>query len=139
MATLDLNAKRAARTEAENKPHEVTLGFADDGTDRIYQLKPRMPLEFSDLLRAGRMREAMQLLLIDPTDWEQLRKAQPDEDDLLAIADLYGVNLPESPASAPSSSNGGGPSRPTSNGSTGSTSPKPASARKRSGSAGSRT
>ena len=108
---LDLNARRAARSEAENTPHEVALGFDADGKPRVFQLKPRMPLEVADLLRESRMREAMELLLVDPDDWAELRKAAPDNEDLEAIAELYAVSVPESGGSPASLSNGG----PTSN------------------------
>lgn len=123
MARLDLDAKRAARSEAENKPHEVILG------GRTYLLRPTMPLEFTDLLNTpGRAGEAMRLILVDPSEWEEMRKAIPDDEDLVAITELYGVELPESAASAPSSSNGGTSSRRTSKRRTGSTSHKPAGA-----------
>jgi hypothetical protein len=131
MATLDLDARRAARAEADLAPHEVTLG------SKTYRLRPRMPLEFTQLLNEGKLVEAVQLLLIDPLDWAEMRLTFPDDDDLLAIAELYAVDLPESPASARSSTNGGPSSRPTSSASTPSISAKPATGRKRSGSAGS--
>jgi len=118
MATIDLDARRAARTEADNEPHTATLG------GKQYRFKPRMPLEFTDLLSAGRMGEAMQLLLVDPADWQRMRTSQPDEDDLMAIAELYGVDLGEAPASAPSSPSTGARSRPTSRRTTASTSLK---------------
>jgi hypothetical protein len=137
MARIDLNAKRAARSEAENEPHEVILGFNDDGTEQIFKLKPRMPLDFTDLLVTGRMGEAMRLLLVDPDDWERMHKAEPEEDDLLAVAEVYGVELPESPGSERSSQNGGPSLRRTSSGSTASTSRKRAGGRKPSAPAGS--
>jgi hypothetical protein len=108
MATIDLDARRAARAEHANAPHEATLG------GRVYRFKPRMPLEFTDLLSAGRMGEAMALLLVDPDDWQAMRAAVPDEDDLMAIAELYGVDLGEAPASAPSSRRTGPTSKRTS-------------------------
>jgi hypothetical protein len=114
MAVIDLNAHRAARSEAENKPHDLILGFDDEGKPRVYQLRPRMPVEFTDLLVAGKMGEAMQLLLVDPNDWAELRKAVPDDDDLAAVTELYAVNLPESPGSASSSPNGGSTLKPIS-------------------------
>lgn len=129
MARADLNAKRAARSEAENAPHEVALGFDADGKERVFFLKPRLPVAFVELLREGRIREALQLLLVDPADWEPMRAADLDSDDLMAICELYGVDLPESPASTRSSTNGGPSSRPTSKRRTGSTSHKPAGAR----------
>ena len=129
MAKINLDALRA---EADMTPHEVTLGGA------VYQFRARLPLEFSDLLNEGKMGEAMKLLLVDQVDWEQMRAALPDDQDLTWIAEMYAVALPELQASQPSSQNGSGSSRPTSPSSTpDSPSPKRATARKRSGSAGS--
>ncbi len=113
MVRLDLNARRAARSEAENTPHEVSLGFDADGKPLVFELKPRMPLEVADLLRESRMREAMELLLVDPGDWAELRKAAPDNEDLEAIAALYAVSPPESSGSPASSTNGGPTSKRT--------------------------
>ena len=137
MARLDLNAKRAARTEAENEPHEVVLGFDPDGAEQVFLVRPRMPLEFPSLLARGLFREALELILVDPADWQRMRKAVPEEEELLEMANLYGVDVGEAPASTRSSKNGGRSSRPTSRPSTSSTSPKPAGATKRSGSAAS--
>jgi hypothetical protein len=137
MARLDLNATRAARSEAENAPHEVVLGYDASGAEQVFLVRPRMPLEFPAMLARGMFDDAIKLILVDPSDWERMRAAIPEEDDLMAMADLYAVDLGESPASAPSSMNGGRSSRPTSSGSTGSTSRKRAGGAKRSGSAAS--
>lgn len=134
MARLDLNAKRAARSEAENEPHEVALGYDPEGNEQVFRLRPRMPLEFPSLLQRGQFREAMELILVDPSDWQRMRDAVPEEDELLAMANLYGVDAGEPLASTRSSTNGGPRSRPTSNASTRSTSAKRASAPKPSGS-----
>ena len=137
MARIDLNATRAARSEAENQPHEVVLGFDASGAEQVFRLRPRLPLEFSALLARGQADEAMKLVLVDPDDWQRMRAAIPEEDELMAIADLYAVDMGESPASNRSSTNGGRPSRPTSSASTRSTSPKRAGGRKPSGPAAS--
>ena len=137
MARLDLNASRAARSEAENEPHEVVLGFDATGAEQVFRLRPRMPLEFPSLLARGLFREAMELILVDPSDWQRMREAVPEEDELLEMANLYGVNVGEAPASTHSSSNGGRSSRSTSRPPTISTLPKRAGGPKRSGSAAS--
>jgi hypothetical protein len=129
MAAIDLDARRAARSEAENTPHELIVG------GRTYRLKPRMPLEFSDRLTEGKLVAAMQLLLVDPAEWEALRAAELDDADLVAIADLYAVSLPQSPGSATSSTNGGPSSKPTSSPATPFPWPQPATAPGLSGSA----
>lgn len=134
MARLDLNAKRAERSEAENEPHEVVLGFDAAGQEQVFRLRPRMPLEFPALLAKGKADEAMELILVDPSDWRRMRKAIPEDDDLYDIARLYDLDLGEPSASTSSSNNGGPSSRLTSNTSTDSTSAKPAGAKKRSGS-----
>ncbi|HEV8653106.1 MAG TPA: hypothetical protein VG276_27870 [Actinomycetes bacterium] len=117
MATLDLNARRAARSEAENTPHELTLGHDKDGNPLVFKLKPRMPVEYMDLLQADRGGAALQLLLVDPDQWELLRGAEPDVGELEAITRLYTMSSGESAGSPRFSTNGGpnsnAPSRPT--------------------------
>lgn len=113
MAKLNLNARRAARSEAENTPHEVTLGFDADGKPQVFKLKPRMPVEYMDLLSAGQLGAALRMLLVDPSQWELLRGADPDHEDLAEITELYSVSLPESDSSASSSTNGGPSSKLT--------------------------
>jgi hypothetical protein len=108
---LDLNARRAARSEAENIPHKVALGFNADGTPRVFELKPVMPVEYMDLLGAGQLGAALRILLVDPDQWEQFRMGEPNSDDLEAITQLYAVSVPESDGSPSFSTNGG----PTSN------------------------
>lgn len=138
MARIDLNATRAARSEAENQPHEVVLGFDASGAEQVFKLRPRMPLEFPVLLARGLFDEAVKIILVDQDDWERMRAAVPEEEDLMAIADLYALDLGESPASARSSTNGGQSARPTSSGSTRSTSRKRAGGKRPSGSAASK-
>ena len=135
MARLDLNAIRAARSEAENQPHEVVLGFDASGAEQVFLLQPRLHIETTSLLLRGLGDEVLKLNLVNPDDWERMHKAIPDEDDLLRILnDLYGADVGESSASARSSTNGGRKSRPTSSGSTRLTSAKRAGGRKPSGS-----
>lgn len=118
MARADLNAKRAARSEAENEPHELVLGYDDEGNEQVFLLRPRMPMEFPPLLRAARFDEAMQVILVNPADWERLRAAVPEDDDWADISALYGTDQGESSASTPSSTNDGRKSRQTSHGTT---------------------
>jgi hypothetical protein len=139
MARVDLNKKRAARSEAENKPHEVALGFDAGGNEQVFLLKPRMPLEFTDLLAQGTTAQAVKLLLVDPGDWDRFLAAAPEDEDLLDITDVYGVDLPESSASAPSSKSGGRNSRRTGKRTTTATSARTASAPAPSASAASTT
>jgi hypothetical protein len=129
MAKLDLDALRA---EADMTPHEVTLG------GEVFRLRARLPLEFAELLNEGKLSDAMRLLLIDPAEWETMRLALPDDQDLTAIAEMYAVALPELQASQRSSPNGKPSLRPTSPSTIpASASPRRASGRPRSGSAGS--
>ena len=134
---LDLNARRAARSEVENAPHEVAFGFDADGKPRVFWLKPRMPIEFIDLLATGAAGAALRLLLVDPAQWDAFRMGEPDSDDLAAIAALYGVDLPESQGSPDSSTNGGPTSNATSLSATDLILQTPAMADSRLGSAGS--
>lgn len=137
MTTLDLNAKRAARSEAENTPHEVKLGFDEQGQPRSFLLKPRMPVEYMDLLREERGSEALRLLMVHPEDFELLRLEEPDVQELEAITALYAVSAGESAGSPSSSSNGGPSSNTGSKPSTGLILPVPAGERALLGSDGS--
>lgn len=90
----------------------------------MFALKPTMPLEVLGLLNRGQGEDALKMLLVDESDWERMRVAVPDENDLLEIINLYSVDAGEAPASSRSSTNGGTRSRRTSKGSTTSTSRK---------------
>jgi hypothetical protein len=116
MASLDLDAKRAARSEATNKPHEVVFG------GESFTFPAWMPLEFLDHLDAGRMRAAFALLFdedldADPPGGEMTARFfshRPDNGDLREISRaLYSTSLGEPSASPASSANGGRPSKPT--------------------------
>lgn len=122
MARLDLDARRA---EADMTPHEVVLG------GKTYRFVARLPVEFMTLLKQGDLEDAMRLLMLDPSEWDELRAAVPTDDDLMAIVELYGVSEGESSASNGSSPSAGTSSRPTSSPTTGSTSGRSASGRKR--------
>lgn len=111
MASLDLDAKRAARSEAEQEPHKVTLG------GEVFELRPRLPLEALDLMTEGAFRPAFRLILLDGQGeaFGRFFSHVPDDGDLEAIVEgLYGQALGESSASPASSANGGRRSRPTS-------------------------
>jgi len=116
MASLDLDAKRAARSEASNEAHEVVFG------GESFTFPAWMPLEFLDYLDAGRMRMAFALLFdedldADPPGGEVTARFfshRPDNGDLREISRaLYSTNVGESSASPDSSPNGGRPSKPT--------------------------
>lgn len=125
MAKLDLDQRRAARSEAARTPHEVTIG------GETFLLRPFQPLEFVELLKTGQVADAMRLLMVNPDDWARMAAHQPDSGDLeLMLEELYGTPLGEQSASTGSSPNGGPSSRPTSPPPTASTSRKPAGARK---------
>ena len=121
MARIDLDAKRAARDEATNTPHEVTLG------GDTFILPARIPLEVIDLMAEGAFREAFGVLLDDPGQVERFFAHRPDDGDLEDIMGLYG-QLGESSASPTSSPSSGRRSRPTSTATTGSGSRKLATA-----------
>lgn len=122
---VDLNAKRAARAEARNEPHVVEFG------DRDYELVYELPIEFAELLNAGRFKMAVGLILADPEDLAEFMSNSPTFEDIKEIAEVFGLDgLGESSASASSSNNTSSRSRPTSNRSTALTSAKRAGARK---------
>jgi hypothetical protein len=116
MATVDLDAKRAARSEAQNTPHQVTFG------GESFEFPPRLPLEFLDRVTAGTPRAAIALLFGEDPDatppggpeTARFFAHRPDDGDLEAISSaLYSATLGESSASPASSANGGRPPKPT--------------------------
>jgi hypothetical protein len=130
--TLDLDAKRAARSEAENQPHSLVLG------GQTFELPPRMPLLFLDYLTQMDFGGAMRTLFGEA--WPKFAVLDPEMDDLIDIAEeLYGIgDFFGRPSGSPASSdNGGTPAKPTSKHTTGSTSRRAATAPAISGSDGS--
>lgn len=121
MARIDLDAKRAARAEADKTPHELVLG------GETFQVPAHMPLEVIDLMTDGKMRPAFEILLGDPDTVSRFFGHRPDDLDLEAMMAVYNPDGggPESSASAASLQNIGRRSRPTSAATTGSASPKP--------------
>ena len=116
MVSLDLDAKRAARSEAQNEPHAVVFGGEE------FTFPAWMPLGFLDYLDAGKMRAAFALLFgeddeADPPGGEVTARFfshRPDNGDLREISRaLYSTSLGEPSASPDSSANGGRPSKPT--------------------------
>jgi hypothetical protein len=131
MATVDLDAKRAARSEATNQPHEITLGGEQ------FTLPARIPLESIELMAEGAFRQAFRILLFDdPDQVDRFFSHRPDDGDLEEIMALYGApgESSGSPASSPSN---GSRLKPTSRATTTSTSRKRAGALPTSGPAGS--
>jgi hypothetical protein len=130
MAHLDLDAKRAARAEAENAPHEVVLG------GETFTLPPRIPLECLDLVQEGDFRAAFRLLLDDEEALIRFLAHRPDDEDLAELLGLYG-EPGESAASPVSSANGGRQPKQTSRRPTTSTSRRHATANSNAAPAGS--
>ena len=121
---LDLDAKRAARDDAINLPHEVTLG------GETFTLPARLPLEVLDLMSDGQFRDAFRVLLFDdPDQVDRFFKHRPDDADLEDIMGLYGPAGESSGSHGSSQSNGGRP-KPISRRATTSTSRKRATALK---------
>ena len=100
MASLDLDAKRRARSDAVNLPHEVTFG------GETFSLPAQIPLECLDLMAEAKF-----------------MAHRPDSLDLEEIMGLYG-EPGESSGSRPSSLSTGSLSKPTSRRATTSTSRK---------------
>jgi hypothetical protein len=113
MASLDLDARRAARAEVTGEPHEVTLG------GEVYQFQPLIPLEALELMTEAHYRAAFRLMLVAKPGTEDAMVSRffanlPDETDLDDIVKgLYRQRPGESSASPASSANGGRPSRQT--------------------------
>lgn len=116
---LNLDAARAARAEAGGDVPVVQFG------DREFVLAAELPADFAFLQADGDLRGAIGTLF-SAEDVDAFWASRPSIDDLEALADgigsLYGLSRPESSASDASSSTDGMRSRPTSSGSTDSTS-----------------
>jgi hypothetical protein len=106
MAVKDLDAKRAARSEAQSTPHEVRLG------GETFTLPPKIPLESIELMGEAKFREAFKILLGDDDTVRRFFAHRPDDGDLEELMGLYGP-APESLASPVSSLNGGRPQSKT--------------------------
>jgi hypothetical protein len=125
---LDLDALRLQRAEARKSPRSFRFG------KRSWSLPDELPLELGLQMANGDTMGTLKGLLGD--QWDEFYALGPTLDDALALGTglqkVYGFADPgESQASPVSSSSNGTRSRPTSNGSTASTSRKPSSARKK--------
>lgn len=135
MVEIDLDAVRAARAEASGEGHVLTL------LGVRLTLPAKCPLAYLDLFleaelaetegdqeRLGMEATRAAKRLLGPEQWRALLNAGADGDDLAVlvegIAKAYGFAVGESPASPDSSRPTGDRARPTSNGSTASTSRK---------------
>lgn len=124
---LDLDAYRAAHAEQAGTPRRVRFG------GQAYEFPPEWPVEMGDLLTEGRFGAAVRLLL-GAEQGNRFMATRPPMTlgEFTELTDrLYGMEPGESPASPASSKAGSPRSRPTSNGSTRSTSGRRAGARKR--------
>lgn len=115
---IDLDAARAARMEAEGDPHELVAFGA------TYQVPAEAPWEFVYRLARGQTPQALEAVLGD--GWKAI-SSQASKNDVVELTDqlcsLWGLGTTgERQASGSTSSNDGNSSRPTSSGSTGSTS-----------------
>lgn len=120
MPRLDLNAARAARAAKRGEPMTIELG----DPAQSFKLVDELPVEVTEKATAGDVVGAMKALLANPEqDWTRLSEIGLSYDDILAIVEFYGTSLGESQASAISSKMNSAPSKPTSSGTTASTSP----------------
>lgn len=112
MTFVDLDAKRAGRSEATNKPHAAQLG------GERFEFPARMPLEFLDRMTTGTPRAAFAVLFGEDPDatpaggevTARFFSHRPDDGDLEAISQsLYSTPMGESAASPTFSANGGRP------------------------------
>lgn len=128
MRSLDLDAARAARAEAQGEPPVVTFGGEQ------FTLPAELPLRYAWALIDNDHEGALKMLFNG--QHERFLAKDPSRDDVLALIKgiplLYGIgDEGESPASGGSSNDGSSPSRPTSRAATRSTSAKRAGVRKR--------
>lgn len=112
---LDLNAKRAARAAARGEGMFITVDEHD------IELIAELPLDF-DVIRVDNTMDVVKMLLVNPEDYEVLKKAKLSLNDVLEIVEMYGVQLGESLSAAESSIKTSARSRQTGKGSTSATS-----------------
>jgi hypothetical protein len=112
----------AARAEAKEEPHEVTVG------GRVYHLRAKLPpavIEFlapedfdpqhpEEMSFVPRFSEVARALLVDPDADPLTFAVQLDDQEWEQLLSLYGFALGESSASPGSSEANGEQSRPTS-------------------------
>lgn len=120
---LDLNAKRAARAKARGEGMQMILG------EETFDLVGELPLEIGELAENGKVYEAFAYMLARPDeDWDRLKACRPSFNDVMDVVEFFGAQMGESLKSTASSTGTGPPSKPTSSGSTDSTSQNPATA-----------
>lgn len=111
---LDLNAKRAARSQARGEGMQMLLG------EETFELVDELPIEIGEMASNGEMWSAFKVMLRDPDgDWERLRKCRPSFNDIMDVVEYFGTTLGESVRSSETSATTGQPSRPTSTATTG--------------------
>jgi hypothetical protein len=127
MFDLDLDAYRAAQAETAGKPRRVRYG------GQAWEFPPDFPVEMGDKLAEGLFGGAVKLLLGDEqgTRFMAVRPPMSRTEFTELTNRLYALDLGESHASPEPSKTISGRSRPTSSGTTGSTSGRRAGARKR--------
>lgn len=116
--SLDLDALRAARAEAIKEPRTVRFG------GKVWDLPDELSLDTVIAMAQGHTTEPLQQILGD--QWEDFKAVGLTANDFHAfvagIDAIYGAAAGEASASPASSTTTGTRSRPTSNGSTASTS-----------------
>lgn len=114
MGVLDLDARRA---EANDEPHQLTLG------GETYELPARVPLAFVEELSNNRFYEAIALLFGADNAEPVFALLSAEDLDVIAkdLYDMGGDGVGKASASSSSSNRAGRRSKRTSNGSTAST------------------
>lgn len=84
MASIDLDARRAARAEQAGEQPTVVFGGA------TFVLPLEMPIEFLELLSGGKVAAALRTLFGDHTD--EFLAGTPSMADVTALAEVYGVD-----------------------------------------------
>lgn len=125
---IDLDEARRAREEAAREAGEVVEPKSFRFGGEVFELPPELPFEFIEALgqaasydgarSAAALGQALRSVM-PGRDIERLYAKRPLEADILALvrglSTLYGEQKPgESPASDAGSTNGSGPSKPTS-------------------------
>lgn len=88
----DLDALRAVRLEGVGS-RRVKLG------GKVWALVAEVPFEFAELYRAGRRRDAMSVLLADPSEADAFMALRPSNEDFSALLDTFQTTPGKSSAS----------------------------------------
>lgn len=114
---LDLNAKRAARTQQRGGAMQILIG------EETFDLVDELPIEIGEMANNNQIWDAFRIMLRNPDeDWDRLRRCRPSFNDIMDVIEYFGTTLGESVRSTGNLATTGQPSKPTSTATTDATS-----------------